>query len=147
MEIHFIELPKLADDSEEKDLLVAWLHFLKNPGSEKVRDLEKNVAAIGRAKDELIKMSNNEEERLLYRRRLKYLSDAVSNMEGHYHKGLAEGREEGRQEGREEGMKEGEQKALIQVAISLLDILDDQTIADKTGLTVERIQSLRKNKI
>lgn len=28
-EIHFIEIPKLSEDSDEKDMLVAWMEFLK----------------------------------------------------------------------------------------------------------------------
>ena len=46
-----------------------------------------------------------------------------------------EAKEEGRQEGRQEGIKE--------IAKSLLDILDINTIAKKTGLTVQEIQNLK----
>jgi predicted transposase/invertase (TIGR01784 family) len=42
--------------------------------------------------------------------------------------------------GREEGMRE---KAL-EIAKQLLDVLDDQTISEKTGLTLEAIQQLRQ---
>ena len=35
MEVHFIEIPKLQDSSDEKDMLVAWTEFLKDPESEK----------------------------------------------------------------------------------------------------------------
>ena len=37
IEMHFIEIPKLEEDSDEKDMLVAWTEFLKDPESEKVR--------------------------------------------------------------------------------------------------------------
>ena len=40
----------------------------------------------------------------------------------------------GRLKGREEGRQEGKQEAKLEVAISLFDILDDATIAKKTGL-------------
>ena len=43
--------------------------------------------------------------------------------------------EEGREEGREEGIKE--------VAIKLLDILDDKTISEKTDLDIEIVRKLR----
>ena len=33
------EVPKLEENSDEKDMLVAWTEFLKNPESNKVRNL------------------------------------------------------------------------------------------------------------
>ncbi len=50
------------------------------------------------------------------------------------------GKEEGREEGREEGIKQGK----LEIAKNLLDILDNKTIAIKTGLTEEEIDALRK---
>jgi predicted transposase/invertase (TIGR01784 family) len=53
--------------------------------------------------------------------------------------------EEGRQEGREEGKIQGKIEGKIEVAKNLLDILDDETISKKTGLSVEQIKKLRNN--
>jgi len=53
---------------------------------------------------------------------------------------LKEMKEEAKKEGIEEGIKE---KA-IEIAKNLLDVLDDETIAIKTGLSVEKIKELRK---
>ncbi|MDQ6979769.1 MAG: Yae1 family protein, partial [Mariprofundaceae bacterium] len=62
--------------------------------------------------------------------------------------GLKEGKEEGLKEGKEEGLKEGvEQGAWLasqRIATSFLDILDDQTIAQKTGLSLEDVRTLRQ---
>ena len=66
MEVHFIEIPKLNVNSDEKDMLVAWTEFLKDPESEKVRGLELSIDEIRRAKDELIRMSNDKKQRVLY---------------------------------------------------------------------------------
>jgi predicted transposase/invertase (TIGR01784 family) len=41
------------------------------------------------------------------------------------------------------GFNKGIEKGIEKVAKSLLDVLDDQTIALKTGLSVEYIESLR----
>lgn len=79
-EIHFIEIPKLSDNSDEKDMLSAWIEFLKNPDSEKVRKLEDNVQEIRHAKSELIKISNNDRERELYEMRQKILLDEISAL-------------------------------------------------------------------
>ena len=50
--------------------------------------------------------------------------------------------------GIERGMKEGLAQGIVQakrdVAIALLDILDDEMIAVKTGLEITEIQKLRK---
>ena len=124
IEMHFIEIPKLEDYSGEKDMLVAWTEFLKNPESEKVRGLELSVEEIREAKDELIRMSNNPEERALYDMRAKILKDKISELNA--------------------AMKEGERNKAIEIARNLLDILDDEIIANKTGLDIEVIKGLRE---
>ncbi|MGL5085213.1 MAG: hypothetical protein ACRC68_05775, partial [Clostridium sp.] len=50
---------------------------------------------------------------------------------------------EGKEEGKEEGKAEGERKKAIEIAKNLLDVLDNETIAVKTGLPVEVIEKLR----
>ena len=52
--------------------------------------------------------------------------------------------EEGRLEGILEGKQEGKQEERINIATKLLDVLDDETIAIKTGLSIEVVRSLRK---
>ncbi|ONI44486.1 hypothetical protein AN641_06795 [Candidatus Epulonipiscioides gigas] len=58
--------------------------------------------------------------------------------------GLVEGRAKGLAEGRVEGRAEGLEDGKTQVAIALLDILDDETIALKTDLSTEKIALLRQ---
>ena len=94
-EIHFIEIPKLDEKSDEKDLLVAWTEFLKDPESEKVRSLEMTVEEIREAKDELIKISNDKKQRELYEMRAKILKDKVSALNEAERKGLEQGIEQG----------------------------------------------------
>ena len=50
MEVHFIEIPKITRFSDEKDMLVAWTEFLKDPESEKVRGLELSIEEIKQQK-------------------------------------------------------------------------------------------------
>ena len=52
------------------------------------------------------------------------------------------GREEGRAEGRAEGMVEGRIRAMEEIAISLKDVLSVEEIAERTGLTLERVNEL-----
>ena len=128
MEVHFIEIPKLKDSSDEKDMLVAWTEFLKDPESETVRGLELSIEEIRQAKDELIRMSNDSTQRELYDMRANSLRDKISELNAVERKGIEKGLKKGREEGREEGKKEEK----IAIAKNLLDILDNETIALKT---------------
>ena len=121
------ENPKLKNNSDEKDMLVAWTEFLKDPESEKVRDLELSIDEIRQAKDELIRMSNDDKQREFYNMRANSLRDKISELDAVEKKGLERGIEEGKKE----------------VAINLLDVLDDETISLKTGLSIEIIKTLR----
>ena len=98
-EIHFIEIPKLNESCDEKDMLVAWTEFLKDPESEKVRNLEMSIEEIRKAKDELIKISSDKKQRELYEMRAKILKDKVSALNEAERKGIEKGIEEGRKEG------------------------------------------------
>jgi len=47
-------------------------------------------------------------------------------------------------EGREKGKKEGREEGKIEIAAQLLDLLDDETIAHRTGFTIKQIEALRE---
>ena len=98
MEVHFIEIPKLQYSSDEKDMLVAWTEFLKDPESETVRGLELSIEEIRQAKDELIRMSNDSTQRKLYDMRANSLRDKISELNAAERKGIEKGKEEGRKE-------------------------------------------------
>ena len=134
IEMHFIEIPKLPEESDEKDMLSVWTEFLRDPESEKVRSLEMSIEEIREAKDELVRMSNDKEQREIYEMRAKILKDKVSALNEAERKGI------------EKGIEKGIQQEKIEIAKNLLDVLDDETISLKTGLTIEKIQQLRKEK-
>ena len=134
--MHFIEIPKLPEESDEKDLLTAWTEFLRNPESEKVRSLEMNIEEIREAKDELVRISNDKEQREIYEMREKILKDKIS--------ALNEAERKGVEKGREQGIKEGEKKKSMEIAKNLLDVLDNETISLKTGLSIDEVEDLRK---
>ena len=129
-EIHFIEIPKLSEDSDEKDMLVAWMEFLKNPESEKVRSLELTISEIREAKDELIRISNDKEQRLLYEMRSKTLKDKNSALNEAERKGIEKGIEKGREK----------------VAKNLLDMgIPINEIILATGLSENDILNIKNN--
>lgn len=124
-EIHFIEIPKLKrfESTEEiVDLLEGWVEFLRDPESEVIRKLEMSNKEIREAKDELYRLSRNSKERELYYLREKSLRDEIS--------ALANAEEKGLKEGLKQGLLEGK----LESARSLLDILDDDTIATKLNI-------------
>ena len=123
IEMHFIEIPKLPAEADVTDMLVAWTEFLKDPESEKVRSLELSYKEVREAKDELIRMSNNEEQRALYEMRAKILKDKVSALN----------------KARREGIEEG----IHAVALNMKKAgIDFQVIQQMTGLSVEVIMQL-----
>ena len=139
IEMHFIEIPKLPEESDEKDILTAWTEFLKDPESEKVRSLEMSIEEIREAKDELVRISNDKEQREIYEMRSKILKDKISALNEAERKGIEKGIKQGIEKGIEEGLKKGK----IEVAKNLLDVLDNETISIKTGLTLDEVEELR----
>ena len=67
---------------------------------------------------------------------MKILKDKVSALNEAERKGI--------EKGRKEGIEEGIQQEKVEIAKNILDVLDDETISLKTGLTIEKIQQLRK---
>lgn len=127
-EIHFIELPKMRESNENEevtDMLEAWIKFINNPSSKIVQKLEMDVEEIKQAKEELIRLSGDKKEVELYEQRKFAILDRVSDLENAEQKGLKKGK--------------------IEVAKNLLDILDVETIAIKTGLSIEEIKNLKKD--
>lgn len=128
-EIHFIEIPKLKDNSDEKDMLVAWTEFLKDPESEKVRTLEMSIEEIRRARQELVRISSDDRQRGLYNMRKKAMldeSDALYNAE---------------QKGKLAGLKEGKTEMVKGLLLSNVDI---EIIKTTSGLTIDEINNIKK---
>ena len=94
-----------------------------------------SVDEIREAKDELIKMSNDDTQRELYEMRAKTLRDKISALNEAERKGIKKGREEGR--------KEGEKNKAIEIAKSLIDLgLDKEAISKSTGLDLCEVEKL-----
>ena len=101
---------------------------LLDPESEKVRGLELSIEEIRQAKDELIRMSNDSTQRQLYDIRANSLRDKISELNAAERKGIEKGKKEEK----------------MAIARNLLDILDNETIALKTGLTTLDVEKLRR---
>lgn len=111
-----------------KDSLDEWIYFLKN---EEIKD-NFNAKGIKRAKTELDILKLPEQERLAYERYQDNLHYQASMVESSYTVGM------------NRGEKKGEEKRSIEIARNLIatDSLDLQTIAQVTGLAVEKVKKL-----
>jgi predicted transposase/invertase (TIGR01784 family) len=75
---------------------------------------------------------------------LEDTSMLATNMQKWYQTAQTQGIELGMQKGKQEGRQEGERSKAMQIALNLLDLLDDATIALKTGLTIDDVKALKK---
>lgn len=127
LELHFIELKKFDKDIRDiKTTLDRWITFLNNAYKYSRNRIPKELEEdknIKRAVEVLDIMCLDEDERELYENDLK---DSIDKQEQLY---------TAREEGIEEGIKN--------VAKSLLDVLDIDTIVSKTGLSKEEILKLK----
>lgn len=134
IELHFIEVPKLQNGSDEKDMLVAWTEFLKDPESEKVRGLELTIDEIRKAKDELVKMSNDDEQRIIYDMRANALRDKVSELNEAERRGIEKGIEKGIEQ---EKIENAKRFLLLGATIDM--------VAEGTGLTSDQVLHLKQS--
>ena len=82
-------------------------------------------------KDELIRMSNNPEERALYDMRAKILKDKISELNAAMKEGMEKGREE------------GERNKAIEISRNMkLSGLEISMISKLTGLTIYEIRNI-----
>ena len=136
LEIRFLELPKFR--KRQPDLskpLDRWLIFIED-SPEEVREMAKREEpAIARAEELLERLGSFDEIRRYYEAREMAIHDEVTRLTGAKAEGIAEGRVE--------GISEGERKKALQIARSLLDVLDDKVISEKTGLPIEEVTKLR----
>ena len=98
-----------------------------------------SIDEIRQAKDELIRMSNDDTQRELYEMRAKTLKDKISALNEAERKGM----QKGMQKGIKEGMQKGEKKKSLEIAKSMMDMgLDKETISKTTGLDLYEIEKL-----
>ena len=127
IELHFIELKKMKHvkhADEVKSKLEAWLHFINQPDSEVVRELEAVESEIKSAKAELIRLSGNKVERELFEKRRQAMLDEASAL------AFAE--------------EKGAKKEKLEIAKNLIHKgLDNGFIVETTGLSLEEVEATR----
>ncbi len=111
---------------EQKIMLRRWL---KNTLSDEFKD------KLGERIEDIL-IANKEEVAIM-------TSNISKTIKETFEKTREEGIQKGIEEGIEKGIEKGEKNKAIEIAKNLLDILDDETISIKTGLTIEEVKRLR----
>jgi len=135
---YYIEMPKFNKNEKElKNHLEYWLWFMKNlPNISQPPKIIEKDKVIKEAFDVANFLALNPDEQFAY------MLDQKAQLD--YKNTIDYAKEEGLQEGLQKGLKEGEKKAKIEIAKNLLDVLDNETIAKKTGLSIDEIEELRR---
>ncbi|MFA7241353.1 MAG: Rpn family recombination-promoting nuclease/putative transposase [Sulfuricellaceae bacterium] len=138
VELIFVELPKFTLEADAlQHIQDKWIYFVKNAGSlEYIPDSLALDPHINEAFRRINEAAMTPEELEIQFKRHDFIILQRGSLKFAEEKGM----EKGRQEGREEGA----QTKALEVARNLLDILDDATIAAKTGLSVTQVELLRQ---
>ncbi|MEZ2279209.1 MAG: Rpn family recombination-promoting nuclease/putative transposase [Microcoleus sp.] len=133
LKLVFVELPKFTKTVDQLETLAdKWLYFMKYAVTiTEIPPVMDSVPEIHQAFDIADRVNLSPEEIANIERQEMFIYD----QQGTIIKAVKDAVEEGRQEGRQE-----EKQA---IARQLLDRLDDTTIAQITGLSVEYVQNLR----
>lgn len=135
VEIHFLELPKfrkLQQKDYKENAIERWLAFLEKDISETtLKELMDMEPAIYKAENKLEYLSSDPKTMDLYWERERSLHERANMIHSAEQRGI------------EQGIEQGSNTRALEIARNLLDILDDEMISLKTGLSVEEVKKLR----
>lgn len=124
---------KIYEKVSENIKLDRWLLFLQQDTSEeKLKELMEMDLGIKMAEEKLERLSSDPDTIALYRAR----EDAAHERANLISTGI--------ERGIEQGIQEGIRQSREQMAVNLLDLLDDEVISQKTNLPLERVKALRE---
>ena len=135
IEIHFLELPKFRNKKDKdfrENSIERWLMFLEKDTPETtLKELISMDTAIEKAEQKIKYLSSDEDTMRIYYERERSLHERANMISSAEERGI------------EKGIEQGVEKRNIEIAKNLLDILDNETIALKTGLDIETVKELR----
>ena len=153
LELHIIELEKLEKvnkKTKDEEELLNWCKFIKFPEKVEESIIMKNEE-IKKAKEQLDKISQDENERRLAELREKAVRDEMairdSGIKEGYKKGLEDGEKKGLVVGEKKGFIKGKKNGALEEKISIAKNMlkaniDKNTISELTGLTVKEIENI-----
>ncbi|MDR1208373.1 MAG: Rpn family recombination-promoting nuclease/putative transposase [Holosporales bacterium] len=138
--IIFIELQKFEPKNEDaKDMLTAWLSFLKDPLLMNHAFLDNQY--VREAMNTLVYISADKDARALADLRQRTINDYNSQITVAREKGIAIGQAKGLAEGKVKGKAEGKRETAIAL---LAEGLNVDAISRCTGLSIEEVNVLSK---
>jgi predicted transposase/invertase (TIGR01784 family) len=153
-QIYFLELPKVANETNENHLLEHWLLFLREADQMEKRTLKAwETPELVKAFEELEELGRDPEMKYIYEARHKYLTTELQLRADKYEEGLEQGLREGRakgieqglREGREQGLEQGREQARQEMAKSMLQQgISVEQVATITGYTEDELLALKK---
>ncbi len=139
LELVFVELPKFQQALAELNTLTEkWIYFLCHaPDLSTIPSTMGSVVEIQRA-FEMANQANLSREEA---EELEHQAIFIQDQRG----AITKATQQGLQQGLQQGRQEGRQEAQIEMARRSLPVLDNATISQLTGLSVQEIQSLRES--
>ncbi len=143
IELIFVELPKFNKTLDQlQNIKEEWIYFIQNAGS--LEYIPKNLdQCIITALQNANEANLTQEELEAQHKRKEFISIQKLAILKATEEGMEKGMEKGIEVGLEKGIEVGIMQRNREIAKNLLDILDNETIALKTGLSVEEIALLR----
>jgi predicted transposase/invertase (TIGR01784 family) len=135
IELVFVELPKFKKElADLKTLVDKWLYFLKSANQlETIPPQMGEIPAIHHVFTVAQQSKLSRKELEVLEKRQIFLHDSRNAIL------------QARKEGRQEGEQAGEKRKALEIAQQLLDVLDIETISQKTGLSAAEIQQLSQS--
>ncbi len=145
-EFSFIELPKFNKSlAELSSTLDKWIYFLKNASDLAfIPEEYQKIEAFKNAFDIVTQTAWETKELEVYDYIALREFDEINALRTAERKGVAQGIEKGIEQGIEKGIEQGAEQEKRNIALSLLDVLDVETIALKTGLSEAEISALKR---
>jgi predicted transposase/invertase (TIGR01784 family) len=139
IELVFVELPKFKKSLDQLiSVTDKWLFFLKAANTlQSVPATMAAVPEINRAFEVAQQSKLTKQELELLEKREMFLHDNRN--------AILKAQLQGERKGRAEGRAEGEKAKAREIARSLLNVLDPETISQTTGLSLTEIQQLHHN--
>jgi predicted transposase/invertase (TIGR01784 family) len=134
----YIEMPKFSKNIDELEShFEKWLYLLRHLATFREIPVKLQERIFKRVFGIAELACFSREQMQAYEDSLKYYRDLKNSLDTAH--------DDGYKEGKMEGIKEGRHQEKIEIAKNLLDLLDDKTISDKTGLSIDEVNDLRND--
>lgn len=136
IELIFVELPKFTKELDAlQSIEDQWVYFLKNAGSLEYMPQNLNKEVL-KALNDANEANLTKEELEAQHKRKEFIS--IQKL------AILKAKNDGVVQGIKQGIEQGTEQRNIEIAKNLLNVLDNETIALKTGLSLLAIKGLRK---